>query len=335
MKKKLAVLLLSFTVLVMTFTGCNTKTPTKTTKNIGLPASEKVTLTVYGAGTLSEPFKEVDSVFKTQYPAVTIQPQFGGSVKMVKQVTELNQIADIIGVADYNVIPKYMFGGSGKKAYTDWYIGFATNSLTFVYTDKSKGHNKINSKNWYKVLAEKGVQIGRSNPDTDPSGYQTLQVLNLAAKYYKDPKLVSKILANSPKANIRDTETELLSALEAGQIDYLAIYKSDAIQHKLKYIDLPPEINLSDTKYANTYKQAKVVTKNGTLTGSPIVYAVTVPNNANNAVWARKYISFLLSPIGKNILKKDGFGVLSRPYANDTTKIPSDLSKLVVPWPSK
>lgn len=325
MKKKSIILYLLIAVMVISLPGCRTKAPT--------PSTQKVSMVLYGAGTLANPFKEVDTAFQTKNTDVTVQPQFGGSVKMVKQVTELNQPADVVAVADYKVIPKYMFPQNGKK-FTDWYIGFATNALTFVYTDKSKGHDRINSTNWYNALSEAGVQVGRSNPDTDPSGYQTLQVLNLANKFYNNPNIATKILANSPQKNIRDTETELISALEAGQIDYLAIYKSDAIQHNLKYIDLPPQINLSDIKYAGTYKQASVTTANGVITGSPIIYAITVPDNAKNAAWGKKYAAFLLSSEGQQIMKKNGFGVITTPYANDPAKVPSELRGLVTAWPT-
>ena len=126
---------------------------------------------------------------------------------MVKQVTELHQIADVVAVADYSVIPKYLFGDSTK--YTDWYVGFATNGMTFVYTARSKFASEITGRNWYEVLSRPGTEIGRSNPDTDPSGYQTVQMLELAEKYYNRPGLASAVLANAPKRNMRDTETEL------------------------------------------------------------------------------------------------------------------------------
>jgi len=295
--------------------------------------TEKVNLYLYGAGTLARPFKEIDEAFEKKYPNISIKSQFGGSVKMVKQITELHQPGDIIAVADYNVIPKYMFGENGQTKYTDWYIGFANNSITFVYTDKSKYANEINPNNWYKILSEKGVQIGRSNPNTDPSGYQTLQMLKLACKYYKDPSIYEKILANAPEKNIRDTETELLSSLEAGQIDYLAIYKSDALQHHLKYLELPAQINLSDPKYSNIYKEAVVDTKNGELSGKPIIYAITIPNNSKNVEWAIKYVEFLLGPEGQAIMKKNGFGVIEKPYANDISKVPAELKQFVSEWP--
>ena len=230
-------------------------------------AAPQITLTIFGAGTLAAPFRQIDEELSRMYPNLAIQAQFGGSVKMVKQVTELHQVADVVAVADYNVIPKYLFGADGSPAYTTWYAGFATNAITFVYTGRSRFTGEITPQNWYQVLARPGVQIGRSNPDTDPSGYQTVQMLALAEKHYNAPGLAAAILSNAPRTNMRDTETELIAALQSGQIDYLAIYLSDARQHGFSYVSLPPQIDLSDARYTGSYAEASVQTVNGTLAG--------------------------------------------------------------------
>lgn len=334
--KKLSTKIALVAVAGLLLAGCGTQAANQQASNqTNTSTDKKVTLPVYAAGTLAKPFQEIDTAFQQKYPNVTVQPQFGGSVKMVKQVTDLHQPADVVAVADYSVIPKYMFGKNGQKEYSDWYVGFASNAITFVYTDKSKGQDKINADNWYQVLSEKGVQIGRSNPDTDPSGYQTLQMLDLAGNYYKDPGLSNQVLGNAPKTNIRDTETELLSALKTGQIDYLAIYESDAKQNNLKYLQLPAQINLSDPQYSAAYAKAVAKTKNGDVSGNPIVYALTIPNNAPDAQWAQKYVAFLLGPEGQAIMKKDGFGLLTKPYANDVTKVPSAIQGEVAAWPQQ
>jgi len=52
-------------------------------------AGPGITLTIFGAGTLAAPFRQIDDAFMKQHPNVTIEAQFGGSVKMVKQVTEV------------------------------------------------------------------------------------------------------------------------------------------------------------------------------------------------------------------------------------------------------
>ncbi|HUX38846.1 MAG TPA: extracellular solute-binding protein [Rectinemataceae bacterium] len=294
-----------------------------------------MTLTIFGAGTLAAPFHAIDEAFMKLHPNVTIQAQFGGSVKMVKQVSELGQIADVVAVADYRVIPKFLFGAEGKTRYADWYAGFATNAVTFVYTPQSKFASEINADNWYKILSRPGVQIGRSNPDTDPSGYQTVQALELAENFYGQPGLAKAILANAPKTNMRDTETELIAALQSGQIDYLAIYLSDARQHHFRYLELPPQTNLSDAKYSGLYAKASVQTANGTVTGVPTVYAVTVPDNASQPEMARAYVQFLLGPEGRAAMAASGFGTVAPAMADDMDKLPADLKSLAVPWPAK
>jgi molybdate/tungstate transport system substrate-binding protein len=297
---------------------------------IFVQAAGPATLTIFAAGTLAVPFKQATALYEKQNPDVTVQAQFGGSVKMAKQISDLHQDADILAVADYNVIPKYMFG---TPPHASWYAGFARNAITFVYTDKSKFANEINADNWYKVLARSGVEIGRSNPDTDPSGYQTVQMLNLAEAYYKAPGLEDSVLKNAPPANMRDTETSLIAALQLGQIDYLAIYRSDALQHHLKFIDLPAQIDLSDPADAAAYKQGVAHTKNGDLDGTPIVYAVTTVDGSMQAAAAKKYVALLLGPAGQGIMKDNGFGTFSPAYAAHAEAMPADLRKLVQPWP--
>ncbi|WP_286729841.1 MULTISPECIES: extracellular solute-binding protein [unclassified Thiomonas] len=292
------------------------------------------TLTVFAAGTLGKTFTTLARGFEKLHPGVTVQPQFGGSVKMVKQVTVLHQPADVVAVADYSVIPKYMFkGDEGNKPTADWSIGFLGNAITFIYTPKSKGAKEINADNWWKILSEPGVQIGRSNPNTDPSGYQTLQMLDLAGRYYKQPDLEAKVLANSPESNMRDTETDLISALQLGQIDYLAIYRSDAVQHHMESIDLPPQINLSDPKFDADYAKASAKTKNGELSGRPIIYAVTIPTTAPHPKLAKEFIAYLLGPAGQKVIAANGFIPLKQAYAMNRDKVPADLRKLTVAWP--
>jgi molybdate/tungstate transport system substrate-binding protein len=297
---------------------------------VAAPAVEPITLTIFAAGTLAVPFKQVSAIYEKRYPNVTVQAQFGGSVKMAKQITDLHQAADLLAVADYNVIPKYLFG---NPAYASWYAGIARNAITFVYTDKSKFANEVNSDNWYKVLARPGVEIGRSDPDTDPSGYQTVQMLDLAEKYYKAQGLQQAVMANAPLANMRDTETSLISALQLGQIDYLAIYRSDALQHHLKFIALPAQINLSDPADSAVYAQGVAHTKNGDLAGAPIVYAITIVNGSKNGEWAEKYVALLLGPQGQTVMRDNGFGEFNPAYAVHIEAMPAALKSMVQRWP--
>lgn len=296
-------------------------------------AAEKSILTVYGAGTLAVPFRELDALFEQQHADVTVQPVFGGSVMLARRITELGHQTDVFGVADYHVIPKYLFGAHGGKVLAKWYVGFAGNAITFAYTSKSRYAGEVTPENWYKVLARPGVEIGRSNPDTDPSGYQTLQMLSLAEKFYSAPGLAAGILANAPRTNMRDTETSMLAALQLGEIDYLGIYRSDAIQHGLNYVHLPAKIDLSDPADAAFYKSGIAETKNGKLAGAPIVYAVTIPTNARKAGLAADYVALLLGPEGQAIMAKNGFRVINPALGAHAADMPAAIRDKVTPWP--
>jgi molybdate/tungstate transport system substrate-binding protein len=288
-------------------------------------------LTVFGAGTLSAPFTAEITAFEKANPGVTVHSQFGASGDMVKDVTQLGQPDDVLGVADYSLIPKLM--STASKPHAAFYLGFVSNQITFAYTSHSKGASQLTASNWYKVLAEPGVHIGRSNPAADPSGYQVLQMLQLAQGYYHDPGLSAAVLNNSPDSSVAETETSLLAALQSGQIDYLAIYKSNALEDHLKYIALPAQINLSDSSLAAAY--AKVTINAGSLghlTAKPIIYGLTVPSNAPDPALAQKFISFVLSPQGQAIMSSNGFVVISPALASGT--VPASLQALTTPWPA-
>jgi molybdate/tungstate transport system substrate-binding protein len=317
--------------LVLTVSaGCSSNTSSSGSgASPGAPGAHG-TLIVFGAGTLATPFTAEIAAFKKANPGVTVHSQFGASGDMVKAITQLHQPADVLGVADYSLIPKLMV-----PAHATWYLGFVSNQITFAYTSKSKGASQLTSSNWYKVLAQPGVHIGRSNPAADPSGYQTLQMLQLANGYYHDPHLSASVLKNSPAASVAETETSLLGALQSGQIDYLAIYKSTAQEQHLKYIALPPQINLSDPAMAAAYGKVSIhAGLLGTLTAKPIIYGMTIPTSAPNAALGGKFVSFVVGPAGQAIMRGNGFVVISPALANPQGKVPASIKPLTTQWPS-
>ena len=289
-------------------------------------------LTVFGAGTLSTPFTAEIAAFTKANPGVTVHSQFGASGNMVKDVTQVGQPDDVLGVADYSLLPRKMSDPS--KPHATWYLGFVSNEITLAYTSHSKGAGQLTPANWYKVVSQPGVHIGRSNPSADPSGYQFLQMLQLAQGYYHDPGLSAAVLKNSPDSSVAETETSLIAALQSGQIDYLAIYKSNALEEHLKYIALPPQVNLSDQAMAASYGKVTVNAGSlGNLTAKPIIYGLTIPSNAPNPALAEKFIAFVLSPQGQAIMSANGFTVISPALASSQAGEPASLQPLTTQWP--
>jgi molybdate/tungstate transport system substrate-binding protein len=263
-------------------------------------------LVMFHAGSLSVPFAAMEKVFEASYPKLDLLREPSGSQKAARKISELKKPCDIMASADYKVIDKLLI-----PDFADWNVRFATNQLVLCYTDKSKYSNDINADNWYRVLQRKGVSWGHADPNLDPCGYRSLMVLQLAEKHYNQPGLYDKMIAIRPRENIRPKSVELISLLQTGNMDYAWEYLSVAVQHGLKYIALPDEINLGNYTYDDLYAQAVVrVTgkEPGTcmdIKGKSCTYGVTLIKNAPNREAAIAFLVYMLDPEGGLKVLKD------------------------------
>jgi len=289
---------------------------------------------LFHAGSLSVPFEAMEKAFEAKHPTMDLLREGSGSQQAARKVTDLKKPCDILGSADYKVIDKLLI-----PDFADWNIRFAANQLVLCYTEKSKYAAEVNKDNWHEILQKKGVVWGHSDPNLDPCGYRTLMVLQLAEKYYRKPGLYDAIMANRPKENIRPKAVELVSLLQTGNMDYAWEYLSVALQHGLKYLALPDEINLGNYRFDDFYAQAVVkVTgkKPGTfmeIRGGSCTYGVTLIKSAPNREAAVAFLSYMLSPEGGlKILKKLGqppFIPSRVPTAAMKEKLPQELKPLV------
>jgi molybdate/tungstate transport system substrate-binding protein len=291
-------------------------------------------LVMFYAGSLAKPLDAMEKAFEAKYPKADLQKEAAGSQACARKITDLKKPCDIMASADYKVIDKLLI-----PDYADWNIRFASNQLVLCYTDKSKHANQVNKDNWFEILQKKGVVWGHSDPNLDPCGYRALMVIQLAEKFYKKPGLYDAIIANRPKENIRPKSVELVSLLQTANMDYAWEYLSVAVQHGLKYVVLPDDINLGNYKYDNYYSQAvvKVTGKQpGTfmeLKGDSCTYGVTLIKTAPNKEAALAFLKYMLAPEGGlKVLKDMGqppFIPCRVPTAAMKEKVPQDLKPLV------
>ncbi len=284
---------------------------------------------VVHAGSLTVPFQQVESMLKNKYPNLVIDDEAFGSVDAVRQVTDLGREFDIVGVADYYVIPALMI-----PKFANWYIVFAGNEMVVLYTNRSKYASEINESNWYKVITRSGVIVGVSDKDRDPSGYRAVLVTKLASMYYyHDNHTLYDVLYKDKYSKgelvIKPKEVDLLAPLESGQIDYVISYYSLAVQHHLNYVTLPPQINLGDPKYAEIYSKVSIVVNDKIIDGKPIMYALTIPYNAPNKKLAVEFIKILLSEEGRKIMDLSGQKSFSPAYVYGNENLPNELKDLL------
>ena len=310
---------LALIFLICLSTGCIT----------GEQPREKTVLKVVPAGSLLQPFEIVEQEFEAQHPGVDVQVEGHGSIQAIRQVTDLHRPIDVVAVADQSLIPDLMYRPIPDSSlnYTDSFTPFATNAMVITYTDKSRYADEITPENWYMILSRPDVRVGISNPMLDAAGYRSMMVALLADRYYRNTTIFSTLIGShftpplvvqdvggiktmslpevlrpsDEKLVIRDGSIFVLSHLEAGGIDYAFEYRSVAEGHDLRRVSLPPEIDLSSPDFAKEYGKVKVILGfqrfsaiGQDRTGQPIVYAVTIPNNALNRELAQEFADFVV-----------------------------------------
>jgi len=270
-------------------------------------------IVVYTAASVAIPLRAALDTFAA-HEQVTVQQENGGSLDIARKLTELHQIPDVVVLADYDVFPKLLM-----PEQTTWYADFARNRMVLAFTDKSKFASEVDSANWPQILERPGVQLGRANPDLDPNGYRTLLTLQLAERYYEQPGLYDRLMKLSPARNVRPKEADLVGLLQAGEFDYIWSYESLAQATKLRYITLPAAIDLGTPADSAVYAKATVKvagkTPNDTLTisGQPIVYALSIPKAAPHPAAAERFVAFLLSPDGRRLMRAHNLDALGAP----------------------
>jgi molybdate/tungstate transport system substrate-binding protein len=297
-------------------TGCNNS-------NKGKPKD----IIIFHAGSLSVPFKQLKEAYEKKNPGINILLEPAGSIVCARKITELKKPCDIIASADYFVINELLIPN-----YAKWSIRFATNEIVIAYHEKSRYGSEINVNNWIDILSKDDVIYSRSDPDSDPGGYRTVFTLMLAEKFYNKPGLTSKFTTKN-KDFIRPKEVDLVALIESNAIDYMFQYKSVAIQHGLKYVELPAEINLSDPSKTDNYKTVSLEVTGSTpgskmkVTGDYINYSIAVLENAPQKDAAIDFLSFVFSGEGLDIFRKNGQNPIVPFLTEQPDNIPSKLKR--------
>ena len=278
-------------------TATETGTPTAT------PMS--ASMTIFHAGSLAPPFSEAEPQFEDEYD-VDVNREAKGSVASTQKITQQGRSADVLGVSDFRLIRNRVL-----PEYGDWYAIFTTNSMSIQYREDSPGADEISADNWWEVLTRDGVTIGHSDPAVDPGGYRAVMSQQLGAIEFNGERLYDDATYQALRENSTvptGTETNLEGQLESGELDYVFYYQSISANSGLPYIDLQPEVDLSQatSEYAKHYAKAEVETGSGTFTGAPIAYGLTVPSVAEAPGRGAQWVEYFATEPGRQILEDLG-----------------------------
>lgn len=186
--------------------------------------------------------------------------------------------------------------GTANGSWVSWYALFAASPLVIAYNPASKFAAQLKSQPWYRVVAEPGFLLGRTDPVADPKGVLANEALEQAASTYHVPALDQ--LANST-AGVYPEQT-LVGRLQAGQLDAGFFYSSEAAAAGLPTVPL------------------------GTIRLSAD-YTVTVLDRAPHRAAATAFVKYLFGREGRSILAHDGLTLTTPPTVTGSKRVPKAL----------
>jgi molybdate/tungstate transport system substrate-binding protein len=163
---------------------------------------------------------------------------------------------------------------------------------------------------WWQVLEERDVRIGRADPLTDPSGRNTIYLIQLAAKLYNQPDLVTRILGSSLNPRQIFSEATIEARLQSGQLDAASVYKVQPTAFGLPFVSLPSEINLGDARRAARYASTSLTLGGKTWRPEPLVYYAAVLKDAARPREAHAFVKWLSSAEVQALFRRYGYGAV-------------------------
>ena len=260
-------------------------------------ATPKPPITIFAAASLARPLTSLTESFQDESRIPSLV-EIGGSLEHARKLTELGRVPDVIMLVDDDVMASLV------PAHLRWYVRFGTNRLGIAYGDRSAHRDSITAENWWRILARKGVRVGRADPRVAPAGKHAVNLIEKVDGYYKSPDAGDSIMARALQQYVRPNATELAALLETGEVDYIIDYESVARQYGFQFIPLPQDLSPA------------------------ILYGIGVPRMARDTVAGIRFTAFLLSPAGQRILRDADVRVLATPVAIGTA-IPPELTPLV------
>ncbi len=218
-----------------------------------------------------------------------------------------------------------------EPKFTSWCVEVAASPIVVAYNPDSPFASQLREiaigrlplPRLFSLMAQPGFHLGRTNPNTDPQGQAFYEMVELAQTHYHlATDTTSKVLGSLDNPSQVFAETALEARLEAGQLDAASAFLSQAIQLHLPYIKLPSGIDFGDPSLASMYAKASVTLSDGKVAdGVPLIVDATVLSGNGPAAGA-SFVSYLLSPAGRNEFVKGGYSLVTPKILGDASAAP-------------
>lgn len=299
------------------------------------------TLSVIAAGSLAPILPPFASTFANETPGVAapIAAQlYEGSTAAASALTLPSQPYDLFVSADFRVIPQRLEPPTATVV--SWEAVFASDPVVLAYEPGATGLSGINATNWYQKIVGAGVTLGTPNASSDPLGANAIFVIELTDQlthqggsfYGHFFSGAMGALASPTVATRLVSENVAATVLSTGEVSTFLIYRSYAIADHLSYVILNDSVDLGsyDPTDVALYHAVKTTELTGISTsvksGAPVLFALTVPENAPDFTLGIAFAAFLLSNATASAWSAEGFTPLAPLWTDAPSHLPAALA---------
>jgi molybdate/tungstate transport system substrate-binding protein len=298
-------------------------------------------LILYSADAYVAESTVLENAFTNSSGIMMAPPKAAGSLLLAHEIAEGNPVSVFISVSHSAVTPEHL----GNES-SGWAIAFASDQMAIAYANVSLQNSAASAavaaynsavasnttaawNNFFSMITSGSVKVGISNPNADPAGYRGWIVLEAAGQAYANASsfFENRMLSNNGNVTA-SSAADLVGPLETGQIQFLFIYKSAAIAHKLNYLQLPDQVNLGNPKYAKFYSKFSYQLANGVEKGGVIALFITVPADSTDTTDSLQFVVFVVKN-SPTLLASYGLIPLTPARLYNSTTIPQPLQELV------
>ncbi len=253
----------------------------------GAGGNGQSTLVVFAASSLTDAIQEVGTAFESEREGISIETHYAGSALLRAQLEQGAQ-ADLFLAADWRQMEAAADSGllSGEPR------AFASNKLVVALADSGRTLQGLAD------LAQPGLRLVIALPQTPAGAYAREALATLDSMPGLGAGYSQAVLANivSEETNVRS----VLAKVSLGEADAGFVYQTDARGAQLDAIQFPASA------------QAK------------IAYTAAVLASAQDAILAYRFLDYLHSARGQEILQQHGFLPPPESLVNDAAPATSE-----------
>lgn len=214
---------------------------------------------------------------------VKVNREVAGSQTLIRLVMDLGRECDLLLLSEAELFKTF------ASSRVTWRLEFAHDEMVLGVGSRARQADQA-ERDWAGVLTAPDSVLARVDENLSPVGYRTLLVWRLW-EIQGHPGFYYRLYSRN--MSLVEHAEQLAAMLKNGDVEYGILYRSTCEAHEIRFIALPPAVNLGQD--GQTYDRAEVTYATWvqgrrtlrTVHGGPITCGASIPSQAPHSELAK------------------------------------------------